>query len=232
MSGGLAIFAKTPGLTPAKTRLAAEIGREAADAFYRLALEAVEESVAGFLAAHPDWTACWAVAEAEGTADPRWRRFGARHTGEGGLGRRMAQVYDALRQAHGRALLIGTDSPQLTPGHLESAAAALAQADVILGPAEDGGFWLVGGRRRIPTNVWQVPRYGTAQAMADFEGSLSAAGLGMPERLTRLQDVDEAGDLAGLAASMPAAPSPAQRRLAEWLTTLPAAVLGAGPRRG
>jgi len=219
VSGGLAIFAKTPGLSPAKTRLAAEIGTETAERFYRLALEAVEDSVAGFLEQRPDWTACWAVAEAEGAADPRWQRFGARHTGEGGLGRRMARVYEALRRRYGRALLIGTDSPQLTPADLASAVAAFDTADLVLGPAADGGFWLLGGRRRIPLFVWQRPRYSTEQALSDLETGLNKVGLAAPRRLGRLCDVDSAADLAELRASMPEAPNPAQRRLTAWLET-------------
>ena len=61
--------------------------------------------------------------------------------GHGDLGQRMAR---ALRLAGGPAVLVGTDIPDLSPAILAQAFRALRSHDVVLGPAEDGGFWLVG----------------------------------------------------------------------------------------
>lgn len=216
MSGAIAIFAKTPGLTPAKTRLAKVIGRDRAEAFHRLALDVVEECVTAFLASRPGWRACWAVAEAEGVELSRWRALGAQHTGDGGLGERMARVYEALRREHGAALLIGADAPELQPAHLEEAADALETSPLLLGPAKDGGFWLVGGRIAIPPAAWRTPRYGTKFAREDFEAALRNAGLPAPRHLVSLQDIDEVGDLEGLAARLGDGP-PAKAALAKWL---------------
>ena len=217
MSGAVAIFAKTPGLTPAKTRLAATIGDEKAEAFYELALDVVEESVRGFLACRPDWRASWAVAEAQGVDHPRWRDLGARHTGEGGLGERMARIYEALRREYGGAVLIGTDAPEMAPAHLEAAASALETSPLLLGPAMDGGFWLVGGRIAIPQDAWCAPRYGTGFARADFKAGLAAAGLPAPHLLAPLRDIDEAEDLKDLAARL-GRDTPAKAALASWLS--------------
>ncbi len=216
MSGAIAIFAKTPGLTPAKTRLAAAVGTSAAEAFYRLALKAVEATVAAVLDRHPGWTARWAVAEPHGVNDPRWAGFGARHTGDGGLGTRMARVYEHLRQDHGRALLIGTDTPQMTSRHLDAAIDALAGDDLVIGPASDGGFWLVGGRVPIREEVWTRPRYSGPCARGDLLAALAATGLPQPASLATLTDVDEIADLAVMLAEMPRAPGPAQAACIAW----------------
>jgi len=219
LSGAIAIFAKTPGLTPAKTRLAASIGSRSAEAFHRLALDVVEETVLAFLASHSSWQACWAVAEAKGAQNPRWSRLGARHTGEGGLGKRMARIYNSLLDEYDRTLLIGTDAPEMTPAHLATAAHALAASPLVLGPAYDGGFWLVGGRKAIPELVWQRPRYGTETARQDFETQLKAAGLPAPHPLPALADIDEVSDLQRLTKRL-GRPTPAKAALADWLDSL------------
>ena len=216
MSGAIAIFAKTPGLTPAKTRLAATLGTAAAEEFYRLALEAVEVTVAQALDRHPEWTARWAVAEAHGIDDPRWAGFGAQHTGEGDLGTRMARTYEGLRRAHGRAILIGADAPQMTAGHLETAIYMLEAQDFVVGPASDGGFWLIGGRVPIPAEVWGHPRYSGPHALGDLLASMQTAGLPRPARLATLSDVDELADLTAMCAEMPPDPTVPQRACIAW----------------
>lgn len=82
-------------------------------------------------------------------ASRRWaRRLGADRVGlqgEGRLGLRLQrQVGRARRQGASRVVLIGSDLPELAAPDLEAAFAALAQADVVLGPAADGGYWLIG----------------------------------------------------------------------------------------
>lgn len=217
MSGAIAIFAKTPGLTPAKTRLAAGIGTAAAEAFHLHALDAVEATVGDFLKRNPDWIARWAVAEAEGVDVPRWQGFGARHTGPGELGERMWRIHEGLRRVHGRVLLIGADCPQMTPRHLDAAARALDRHETVFGPATDGGFWLFGARRAIPKAVWGVPRWSSPHALADFVAALAGADLPEAARLATLTDVDEAADLARLPDEMPRRPTSAQRRLTVWV---------------
>ncbi|GAK34072.1 transferase 1, rSAM/selenodomain-associated [alpha proteobacterium Q-1] len=217
MSGAIAIFVKTPGLTPAKTRLARGIGTAQAEDFYHHSLDCVAFSVARFLKPRKDWIARWAVAEAEGVEDPRWRDFGARHTGPGTLGERMWRVYEGLRRVHGQVFLIGADAPQMGARHLKAAQQALEEQDFVFGPAHDGGFWLFGGKRPIPKPLWLAPRYSTAHARADFIDALKANAFPAPAMLDFLNDIDEAEDLAALTHEMPATRSPAQRRLMAWL---------------
>lgn len=217
MSGAIVIFAKTPGLTPAKTRLAETIGPQAAADFHRLAIDAVAASVSRFLIARPDWVARWAVAEPEGVGHPLWQGFGARHTGSGSLGDRMWRMHEAFRRVHGHVLLIGADAPQLDAAHLEAAAESLQAADHVFGPARDGGFWLFGSRRRIPREVWLRPRYSTADAMTDFAHELAALGHTAAAPLALLGDVDREEDLLALGAEWPKRMTGAQERLARWI---------------
>lgn len=220
MSGAIAIFAKTPGLTPVKTRLAAGIGQPAADEFYDLCLNAVERTVQDCLADRSEWVARWAVAEKAGVADPRWTALGARHTGEGDLGRRLWRIYEGLRFVHGRVLLIGTDSPQITPAMLAQAAELLLETDFVLGPARDGGFWLFGGRRAMPKAVWKTPVYGGPDVTRDLTAAMTDAGLPAPQILDMLSDVDEQENLYYMVQEMPVDMSDAQRALCDWVNGL------------
>ena len=95
-------------------------------------------------------------------------------------------------------LLIGTDCPVMAPGHLQAAARALETHDVVLIPAEDGGYVLIGMRRPVPEAfadmVWSTP-----QVLADTRIRLKAAAATWAE-LPMLWDVDEPADWARLQA--------------------------------
>lgn len=215
MNGGLAIFVKTPGLSPIKTRLAADRGRAFAEQWHRLAAAAVASVVQRF-AAGSGWHACWAVAEAEGLA--QWGGFPCLYQGEGGLGQRMASVHQSLLDRHGRAILIGADSPQLSVEALQAAERALERgADHVLGPAEDGGFWLLGSARPISAPTWVEVPYSRSDTAERMEQALRSQG--SVQRIETLRDLDRSGDLGPLQAALNALrdPSSAQQALAAWL---------------
>jgi rSAM/selenodomain-associated transferase 1 len=216
MSVGLAILVKTPGHSPVKTRLAADIGTEAAETFHRLAATAVAEVVADASARAPALQACWAVAERDAIDAPLWQRFPRILQGEGDLGARMRLVHDALRTRHGAALLIGADAPQLRSDDLLAAIAAVRAHDRVIGPSLDGGFWLFGSRTEVADAAWETTPWSQPQTRERF---IAALGAPAPQALRSLQDVDTAADLAPLRAALDAlpAPTPAQRALAAWL---------------
>ena len=81
MSTAVAIFVKTPGLSPLKTRLAASIGQEKAHEFYNLSLNAIRETLTTL-----DISPYWAIAEKEALNDPMWQDYNRLHTGDGNLG--------------------------------------------------------------------------------------------------------------------------------------------------
>lgn len=165
IKGGLAVFVKTPELSPVKTRLAADIGAQQAAQVYEQLLAAsaammrkVRESGA---AVH------WAVGEREGAANPRWREFPAVFTGDGGLGARLHNVYSFLRRRYGVAALAGADCPSLDA---ETVLAALESArnNIVAGPTADGGFYLFAAARPIPERAWTAVSYSRCDTLAQL----------------------------------------------------------------
>lgn len=218
MSGGIAIFVKTPGLSPVKTRLAASIGRARAETLHLLSAEAVA-SVVREAALRSGFTVYWAVAESLDATAEAWSDLPRLAQGQGGLGERMQAIYAQLLRRHGRAVLMGADVPQVGCQVLEHACDWLAgQAPrQVVGPAADGGFWLCGGNIAVPAATWLRPHYGSEQVMAEFE-----AGLRTDARLLKLpvlHDIDRFEDLQPVFAALSLLPTPtsAQQRLCEWI---------------
>lgn len=220
----VAIFVKTPGLSPIKTRLAATAGPEVAREFYRRAVDIVESVAAKAAVECDDLTPYWAVAEREAVADPRWQSFATVWQGEGGLGSRLARVYAELREVHEVVLLIGADSPLLTVRDLRDARDAITQKGkpFVLGRALDGGFYLFGGRVPVPTEAWKAVVYSAADTANQLLRQLRPLGAVAP--LDVMPDVDAGADLGALLlAGVPEERLlPSQLALLAWIRTLPA----------
>jgi glycosyltransferase A (GT-A) superfamily protein (DUF2064 family) len=200
MKVGIAIFVKTPGNARVKTRLAATIGQRAAAEWYRLSLRAVA-SVLREVISVADVPVYWVIAEASALDDPSWREFPrivqTEHDGKG-LGERMGRVHSELVARHGAGLLIGVDTPQMSPAHLIRAINWIdhASARAAIGPSRDGGFWLFGGNHAMPLSQWTQPAYNQPDTCAEFELAMQAAGGWLT--LPTLTDVDLAEDLPSL----------------------------------
>lgn len=113
----------------------------------------------------------------------------------GGLDERLA---DAFAHCAGPALLIGMDTPQVTP---ELLTVDLTDCDACFGAAEDGGFWALGLAEPDPALLRGVPMSTPSTGTVQRE-RLRAAGLRVRE-LPRLRDVDTAGDARAVAALAP-----------------------------
>lgn len=134
----------------------------------------------------------------------------------GGLDERLAGAFAA---ADGPALLIGMDTPQVTPSLL---AVDWEVADAWFGPAADGGFWALGLRVPDPGLVRGVPM-SVASTGASQRARLQAAGLRVTG-LPRLRDVDTAADAVAVARQVPRSRFAAQvRQLAPVLGPVDAA---------
>ena len=108
----------------------------------------------------------------------------------------MLRALNTAIDAHGRAVLIGADCPVFTPKHLLRALLSLGADDIVLTPAEDGGYVLIGARRthdRMFDNI----DWGTASVFAQQHTALAACGLSAHE-LETLWDVDRPADLVRL----------------------------------
>jgi rSAM/selenodomain-associated transferase 1 len=96
--------------------------------------------------------------------------------GEGDLGARLERfVGGCLAQGAGAVVVVGADSPTLPVAFVEQAFAALEQADVVLGPACDGGYYLLGCRGRLPP-VFDGVAWGTARVLEQTIERLSDPG--------------------------------------------------------
>jgi rSAM/selenodomain-associated transferase 1 len=113
----------------------------------------------------------------------------------GPLDQRLAAAFAAVR---GPALLIGMDTPQVTP---EMLAVDWRAADAVFGPAADGGFWALGLREPDPALLRGVPM-STSATGAIQRARLAAAGLRVAE-LPQLRDVDTAADALAVAREAP-----------------------------
>ena len=117
--------------------------------------------------------------------------------GSGELGTRMARAFRETLAGHGAALLAGTDVPDAAEADFRIAAGALADgADAVLGPATDGGYWLLGLRRHEPALFTDMP-WGTQRVAALTRERMAALGWRVVELAAR-DDLDRPGDLARL----------------------------------
>jgi rSAM/selenodomain-associated transferase 1 len=117
-----------------------------------------------------------------------------------GLDERLAHAFDDVG---GPALLIGMDTPQVTPGDLCAGVAALDEPGVeaVLGPAPDGGYWAIGLRAPDPRVFLGVPMSSADTGRAQ-RARLASLGLRVRE-LPALRDVDEIADARAVAALAP-----------------------------
>ena len=188
------IFVKAPRLGVVKTRLARGIGATRAWAFQRRTTDALLRRLASdrrwrtIVAVTPDRLA------AAGTRPPSWpRTLTLMPQGGGDLGQRMARPMRRL--APGPVIIVGSDIPDLAPDHIWRAFRALGDHDAVFGPAADGGYWLVGLKRRtVPGALFEGVRWSGPHALADTIATLGPrASVAM---LETLHDIDTADDLA------------------------------------
>ena len=197
MRCAVAIFAKTIGLSEVKTRLAADIGKDKAEAFFRLSIDCVQAFVAEAREAFPEVVyPVWVVAEEQGPEHWRDRTFPAIWTGEGGLGARLANVSEHLFETYDAVMMIGTDSPQLSPTVIVDAVSRLAGGvcEVVTGPAADGGFYLFASREPIAREVWEAVTYSDENTLAQLVEFLEHQTFKV-DCLGTAQDVDTLEDL-------------------------------------
>jgi len=163
----LVLFARRPQLGAVKRRLAADIGAAAANGFYRRTLHDVawrlgrDRRWKTWLAVTPDsaagMTSLWPV-------PPGAAIIGQ---GAGDLGARMARPLHEFPP--GPVVIVGSDIPEVEAGDIAAAFHALGNNDLVFGPAADGGYWLVGARRRpvVPQNLFANVRWSSAHALTD-----------------------------------------------------------------
>jgi rSAM/selenodomain-associated transferase 1 len=188
-SVAISILAKAPIPGLAKTRLVPALGAHGAAMLQEsLTARAVETAVA----AQTGPVALWATPDA---THPSFRelvvrsRIAIRRQPHGDLGARMLAASEA-----GPVLVIGTDCPSLSSGHLRTAADALRDGfDAVVIPAADGGYVLIGTREPQPV-LFNAMTWGTDAVMAETRRRIAKSGLRGRE-LPALWDIDRPEDL-------------------------------------
>lgn len=144
----LIVFVKAPRPGAVKTRLAKTIGTAAACAAYRSLVETLLDRLQSLSAVELRYSPDDAGCEIE-----RWRRgsWTRRPQGAGNLGQRLMSAFEqAFGAGASRVVIIGSDCPAVMVRDIREAWKSLHTHDVVLGPASDGGYWLVGSSRPLP----------------------------------------------------------------------------------
>lgn len=189
MKATLIVFLKQPVAGRVKTRLGRTVGMTVAAWWFRHQTARLLRAVAR----DRRWTVVLSVDPAGAVGSRIWPRDLARCAqGPGDLGQRMARALMAAPR--GPVVLIGADIPDVRPGMIARAFRCLGQNDAVLGPATDGGFWLVGlnTARRVPPGLFKGVRWSTGHAMADTIATMTGLRIGEAETLP---DVDTQADL-------------------------------------
>ena len=187
----LAMFAKAPRAGKAKTRLAPALTAAGAARFHRECALATWERVARLGSIDAFWYCDLRWPEFEAAAGPD--RF--RLQGGADLGERMRNCLDELLgDGYRRALLVGSDAPTLPLALIGEALDALGAVDVVLGPAEDGGFALIGAARTEP-GMFRDVAWSREDTRAACLAAMRRAGLRAAVTRATAYDIDSPDQL-------------------------------------
>ncbi len=177
----LVIFSRYPRLGMGKRRLAKDIGAVGALHFQRLMVSLILRR----LGRDKRWTTWLGITPDR--SGPWPRGFHTVPQGRGDLGRRMASV--VRRLPPGPVVIVGSDIPSIAAADIVGAFHALGSKDAVFGPATDGGYWLVGLRRRPHfIDPFANVRWSSEHALADTMANLADKEVAM---LRPLSDVDD-----------------------------------------
>lgn len=153
MQNALITFIKNPIKGQVKTRLAADVGDEKALRIYlalmdhtRKVAQQVHANRYLFYDQYIDTTDSWSSL-----------LFHKHLQSDGDLGARMENAFSLALQQHQKVMIIGSDCAQLTPDIISHAFESLNNHDVVIGPALDGGYYLIGMKRLYPFLFQDMP---------------------------------------------------------------------------
>jgi rSAM/selenodomain-associated transferase 1 len=189
------VMVKAPRAGAVKTRLVPPLAREEAAS---LAASFARDTVAAVRRVVRDVVVAYAPDDGRGTLEALFKDEGLLWFAQRGedLGARIESAASyAFARGQGPVIIVGTDSPTLPPTFVERAVASLskAEADVALGPTEDGGYYLVGLRQTFG-DLFRNVEWSTPRVYRQTAGNASRLGLRVLE-LPRWYDVDTRADL-------------------------------------
>ena len=182
----LVIMAKAPRVGRVKTRLAHDIGVHKAWSFYRHNLNSLVNSLAN----SSGWKTWLSVSPNKSVFENHVWPTGVQRIcqGLGGLGQRMDKIMQQM--PIGPTIIIGSDIPEIHSSYITDAFQLLGHKDAVIGPAQDGGYWLIGQRRRPKTiPLFANVRWSSPHALADT--LLNIPHLASIGYVAELSDIDD-----------------------------------------
>jgi rSAM/selenodomain-associated transferase 1 len=186
----LIILIRNPQLGKVKTRLAATVGDERALEVYRKLLAITRTAALG-----ADCESHLHYSDRIDLDDVWPNAYFSKYVQQGeGLGERMLHAF-TLSFANGaeRAIVVGSDCPELTSSLINAAFNALDGHDAVIGPADDGGYYLLGMKRPVP-DFFERKQWSTATVLADTLADAQRLGLKV-QLMPMLSDLDNEVDL-------------------------------------
>ncbi|GAB4000791.1 TIGR04282 family arsenosugar biosynthesis glycosyltransferase [Spirosoma daeguense] len=183
----LIVFVKNPILGQVKTRIARTVGDAKALEVYQHLLTYTQNLASEFKGR------CAVYYGDFVNADDGWNPFAKYKQSEGDLGERMYNAFEEqFREGARKVVIIGSDCFDITPSHIHNAFTALDTVDVVIGPATDGGYYLLGMNNLHPflfqEMPWSQPELRQLTELAVMQHGLTFA------RLDELTDIDEWAD--------------------------------------
>jgi len=140
-----------------------------------------------------DLSLYYSISENDGVGNELWAAFHNLYQGEGTLGTKISKTYSELLLEHDAVILLGGDLPHLDVRQLERAIYLIREGIDVIGPAEDGGFYLFGSSKKISKALWESITYSSDKTYAEILQKFSP--LCDFEILEESFDVDEYEDL-------------------------------------
>ena len=190
--GCVLMFVKDPQPGKVKTRMVPRLGEAGAAALARHLAETVGDCL--------QRGAQWPVVVCTDNPDSEWcqrfaktRQFTLMAQGEGSLGDRMHRCAKRALETHQKVIIVGSDCDGYDPLYLAAARSALAHHDVVIGPARDGGYVLI-GVTRLPKALFDDIAWGTDRVFAAQCRQFELLGIRY-KTLPMRQDIDVPADL-------------------------------------
>ena len=192
-------FAKTPGLTPAKTRLARDIGEEKCHDLYVLMVLRCKELMQQL----SDFNPHVAINEPAAAQSPYWEDHLSYPQQGATLGEKLANAESFFFERFQHILFWGTDSPALTTQHFFLMQMALNHATAAFVPARDGGFAMYAARSRLRSGAWQNVTYSASSTLEELKSHIPGTVFEAPT----ISDLDTIEDIPHVLLEMSHCPS-------------------------
>jgi rSAM/selenodomain-associated transferase 1 len=189
------IFAKAPEKGKVKTRLAQDTGEEFAAEFYKLCAEHTFSEILKLKSNNfTPFIYCSNESEIENVSNWAGQEFVVKPQVDSNLGERMKKSFDEIFSiGFTKAIIIGTDLPDVSKKMIESAASKLDEYDLVIGPATDGGYYLLGIKNLIP-NIFDSIEWSTSKVLNTTMEKINSSGL-KSYMLEEKIDIDTEKDL-------------------------------------